>query len=110
MRVRAFVYLLLALTCLFPAWKAYTDSWFDALGKIVPIYVGQQVRWRPPTRQEVDEHAQSERKHLAYAGGWALTSAGLFAVFGWECVRIYRRRRAVEQAVAADDPADGKSE
>ncbi len=107
MRIRAYLFLLVGLACLVPATSESMDAAFFAWKTAAPIRTGRHARTRILTEGEAKEFADMATERLRYSGLWMVASAGPFAAFVIECWRAWRRRRAVEQADEADDPAAG---
>jgi hypothetical protein len=109
MRARSFIYLFIGLALLVLASHEFLNSTYLIWRTVAPVPTGYRGHTRSPTPEEASAFGERAKTKLRYTVLSLVVSVGPFWVFGRECLRAYRRRRAVEQAVAADDPAAGKS-
>jgi hypothetical protein len=107
MRIRAYLFLLVGLVCLVFATCEFLDAAYFTWRTAAPIRTGRHARTRILTQGEAKEFADIAKERLGHSGLWVVASAGPFVAFVLECWRARRRRRAVEQADEADDPAAG---
>jgi hypothetical protein len=87
----------------------FLDAAYFTWRTAAPIPTGRHARTRPLTEGETKEFADIAKEKLGYSGLWVVASAGPLVAFVLECWRAWRRRRAVEQADEAANPAAGTS-
>jgi hypothetical protein len=116
MRFRALLYMLIGAALVFRACGAIGDAAYLGWRAVAPISTGQGARTRHPTDSEAQAFNVRANHEFERAALLLVIAGGAFWAFGGE----WRRRKrqgagnrstdAVQPAVAADDPAAGKSE